>query len=348
MLAGDVRPRRPAARVSRVALAEPGLADQPRRRHLHLPRPGRELRDRHVGAAVRRDGGAQRGELRGVQHRVGEERPGAAAVRVRRVEHHALTPAQPQHRVADRAERGRLPLGHAQRPGQFGVAHRPGPRPAGQPERHRQHHVPPAGVLLEGAGPVAEPALGRGQVRHLPGLAVVHPDRGDRLGDLLAVGAHVLDRRRPGPARDAGQAFQPGQPVAHAAGHEAVPVLPGGHGHPGPAQRLRLGPHPRRGHLDHRAGETAVRDHQVAAAAQDEQRLTGVIGRPHRRHQVRLAAGRHELPGRPAEAERGQAGQQHLLPRGCHRLSCPPRRAGTPATGRPAEFRAAGRRRAPG
>src|SRR5207342_2462544 len=84
-------------------------------------------------------------------------------------------------------------------------------------------------AALEGARAVPEPAVGAGQVGHGATLAVIHPDRDDPLGDLLAVGTDVLDGRRPGEAGDPRQAFQAGQLLAHAGGYHRDPVLATGH-----------------------------------------------------------------------------------------------------------------------
>ena len=176
-------------------------------------------------------------ELGPGQDRVGEERPGAAGVRIAGVEHHALARPQLQHRGAGFAERHPLARRDAEFGGQLGIADAAGPRAGGEPEGDGQHDEPPGGRagrerrLLEEAGPVTEAARRRRELSDPAVLAVVDAHAGDRVGHFLAVGADVLDRGGAGQPRDPGQAFQPGQPLGHAPRDHVVPVLPGRDGH---------------------------------------------------------------------------------------------------------------------
>src|ERR1039457_502867 len=319
------------ALLGRVALPETGLLDEPRRGNLHVSRIGGGARDAGIGAAARSGGRLQRGELPGVQDRVDEERARAPGVRIARVEHHTLSPAQRQHRGADLPERRLLALGHAKPLRQFPVAHWPGQRVKVKPKNHIQHNEPPrvlpqpasrrdlASAALEGAGPVAEPAVPPGQLDHLAAGPVVRMDQGDGLGDLLAVGADVLDGRGPGQARDAGQALQPGQPPGHAGGHHRVPVLPRRHSHRHPAARDGVLPaDPLGGHVDHRAGEAVVGDHQIASAAEDQQRPGSLVGGADLGDDLLVGPGLDDPAGRPAQPDRGELRESYLLTDLCH------------------------------
>jgi len=114
------------------------------------------------------------------------------------------------------------------------------------------------------------------------------------LGDLLAVGADVLDRGGAGEPGDAGQALQAGQPLGHAPGHHGVPVLSGRRGqHARPAVTADAA----RRDLDHGAVEALVGDDQVAAAAEDQQRLAGRVRGPDRADELVLGAGPDEAAG---------------------------------------------------
>ena len=174
-------------------------------------------------------------------------------------------------------------------------------------------------AALEGAGPVPETAVGAGQVGHGAALTVIYPHRDDPLGDLLAVGADVLDGRRPGPAGDPRQAFHARQPLANAAGHHRIPVLtrrqrqlnraPAGRGGPPgrPRRPAMRRPTPTRGDAHHGAGEALVGDDEVAAPAEHEQRLTALIGGADPGDDLRLGGRLDQPAGGTAEAQRGVA-----------------------------------------
>ena len=200
-----------------VALAEAGVLDQPGGRHLDVPVRGREVR--HADVRVTPPHGlpgpaCDGGELVRGEDRVGEERPGAAGIRISGIEHHALARAQLQHGRTGLAEGHPVAGGNAELGGELGIADGSGLGAGlgtgGEPERDRQHDEPPGGGAgrkrraLEETGPVAEPAR-RG--RHLGDaalLAIVDAHAGDRVGYFLAVGADVLDRG------GAGQTGNPG------------------------------------------------------------------------------------------------------------------------------------------
>jgi hypothetical protein len=298
VLGGD-----PGAVARVVALAEPGLLDQPGRGHLDQAVTSLEAGHPGAGPASGPGGRLHRGQRGGVEHRVDEERADAAGVGVGGVDHHALALPELDDRLPGLGAFHLAAGRHAEGRGQLGVADRGGQHLDRQVERHAQHDEPVGPA--EPAGPVAETAP---LIRHLadiPGHPVVDPHQGDGLGDLLAVGADVLDRGGAGQPGDAGQALKAGQPLGHAPGHHRVPVLAGRHGeHARPAVPADAA----RGDLDHGAVEPLVGDHQVAAAAEDQHRLAGRVGGPHRLDELLLGAGPGEAAGGPAEADRGVIG----------------------------------------
>ena len=110
------------------------------------------------------------------------------------------------------------------------------------------------------------------------GAAVQARTQRDGLGDLLAVGADVLDRRGTHAAGDARERLEPGVPLVDREPHHVVPVDAGLD-----LQRV-LGQwrdgDPAGGDLEHGAVEALVGHHEVAAPAQDQQRLAVGCQRP--------------------------------------------------------------------
>src|SRR5690606_3127098 len=262
VLGGDAR------RADGVALAEAGAVDQPGGGRLDPAPVLRVARERDVRAEPLGDAALQLGELARVENGVGEERPGAAGVGVGRVEDHALAAPQVEDRVARLLQRHPVARPDAELLRQLRV--RDGLRLLGLVQRVRdvQDDVPV--VALEDAVPVGEAAVVRAERDDGAGLPVVRADLDDRLADVLAVGADVLDRGRADAPGDAGQALDAGQAVGDAAGDEGVPVLTG------------LDPDEDRvvlrgdafgaagADVDDGAGEPVVGHHQVAAAAEHE------------------------------------------------------------------------------
>lgn len=272
-----------------VALLETGRADEPRRRDLDAALIGLPVRRFATGALNHLV------EVRRTEDRVGEERTRAPRVVVAGVQDHALAPPQRQHRVTDQVQR--RPLAHldAEPLRQLRVGDRPGLRALLEPEVHAEHQVP-VGVL-EDAVAVGEPAFGRGPVADLVGLAVPHLHRRDGLRDLLAVRAHVLDRRRTGRTGNAAQALHAREAVRHGPRHELVPHMPGLHPHQAladPLDALAAQQH-------HRALEPRVADDHVRAAAQHQRRPGR---RADRRDGLRPVAGLDQLAGRTSYPQR--------------------------------------------
>ena len=176
-----------------------------------------------------------------------------------------------------------------------------------QGEAHPQHHEP-VGVLLEAAVAVGEAALLVGERDGLAGAAVVGDDLGDRGGDLLAVRAHVLDRGGARRAGDAGQALHTGQSGLDRTGDRVGPVLARGEREVRAVEREAAG-----GDAQGRAVEALVADDEVAAAADDQQRGPGLVGRADRRDDLVVGGGRDEAGCRAAEAEGGQRGEGRVV-----------------------------------
>ena len=109
------------------------------------------------------------------------------------------------------AERHPRPHRHPELRGEVGVAHRLRHGARDQLEHHVDDDVPVGG--LEHRVPVGEPAVERGHRAHPLLAPVPHAHPRDGLRDLLAVGADVLHRRRPGRPRDAGQRLDARPPL---------------------------------------------------------------------------------------------------------------------------------------
>ena len=178
----------------------------------------------------------------------------------------------------------------------------------------------PLGVGLEPRGAVAEAAVGvRERARALE-HADPDPHLRDGLRDLLAVGADVLDRGGADQAGDAGERLDADPLALHGPRHEVLPALPRRHrDHGASAGRvvaLDVGPHSAGGDLDDGAVEAVVRDHDVAPAAEHEDRpLDGA----HRLDQLRLRGRAHPRAGRPAQSQRRVLGEQLCHLRGHER-----------------------------
>ena len=236
-----------------------------------------EVLTRPSSARPPRRGLRQGSRLVGGEHRVGEERAGAPGVVVLGVQHHALAAAQLEHGSAYVGRRHPLADLDAEAAGQLGVADRCAQPGVLEGERHGQHDVPVG--PLEHAVAVAEAALRRAQQDDVVGAAVQGADPADGLGDLLAVGADVLDRGGADAAGDAGERLEPGVPlVDRVAATTWSQSTPASTCSACSAQR-RHGD-PAGGDLEHGAVEALVGHHQVAAAAQDQQRLGSRCRRP--------------------------------------------------------------------
>ena len=206
-------------------------------------------------------------------------------------------------RPAARGRRAR----HAERPRQLGVADRaPTRRPAGRRKLTREHD-PAARVALEARSSGRRSRSPRRAERRRPRRCAGRARaRGDRLGDLLAVGADVLDRRGADRARDAGQALD-----ARAARRPTQRATSASHG--SPAATATTSPSSldaARQHAHDGAGEALVGDDDVAAAGQDEQRLAGGVGARTASTSSSSVRASTTAPGRAAEPQRRQLGER--------------------------------------
>jgi len=120
---------------------------------------------------------------------------------------------------------------------------------------------------VEAAAAVAEGAVGGGEGDELERVKVEGADVGDGVGDLLAVGADVLDGRAADSAGDTGEAFDAADSLLADLEDEAVPVGAGGDGvvdEVACAVGLGRGVD---GDVEDEAVEAAVADEEVAATA---------------------------------------------------------------------------------
>ncbi len=285
--------------VVAVALAEARVLDQPR--GARLDRPVRLLPARGtLGHRLRVDEG------------VGEEGAGAPGVVVLGVEHHALAGPQPEHGLADRPRRRARARLDVERAGELGVAHRGTEVAQGELEGDLEDDEA-TGVPLEPAGAVAEAAVGDGEgaVRRLDAVPAAHG--GDRVGDLLAVGADVLHRGGADRAGDAGERLDAHPALLDRPGDQVVPDLAGGDRDEGaaagvPGHRHAAGRDPHDG-----AVEALVGDDEVAAAGDEQDRRAGLVAGADGVDE--LVGGRRLHPGAggPAETQGGVLGEAGLL-----------------------------------
>ena len=283
---------KPAASISQPAesLSSPGAPDgKPR----HLGRVGDHAEDRRpLGDPLR---------LGRRHHRVDEEAAHTATVLVSRLDHHRLRAPERQHRLAHPSQIGR-PAALSYRPRQLRIAER---RLAPRHEAEgRREHREAVRMAAEPAVPVAEGALARREGALLQGLPIEHPDRVEHVGDLLAVGADVLDRRGAHRARNAGEALEPGQALLHGGLDQPVPRLAGAGGEQdGAVRRPELAP--AQTEPKHQAVDTGVRHDHVRAAPEDRHR-DALRRRPAQRgHRVLRALGLEQPAGRTAQSESG-------------------------------------------
>ena len=223
------------------ALAVAGRLDQPRGGQLHL------VVDRPVRAAV--------GHVGRIDERVDEERADAPGVVIGRVEQHALAAPQLQHDLAHLRGRRRLARFDAQPARELEVADGRRVRACGVSRKVTSSDDVAVGVL-ERARPEAEADPLRRPRLDGAARAVEHGQRGDHVGDLAAVRADVLHRRRAGQARDAGHRRESRPAVAHGRRDQVVPA----HAGLRPSPRRRSSVDPARADEHDDAGPALVRD----------------------------------------------------------------------------------------
>src|SRR5699024_8696794 len=139
-----------------------------------------------------------------------------------------------------------------------------------EPERDGADHKATRRAF-EDATAVVEAALLPGHGPSGGGVPVVDVDGDDGVGNLLAVGTHVLDGNRSNAAGDAGQRLDAGPTAVDGEGDQSVPVLPRlrGHDH---RRVVVVGAYVEAtgGDPDHSRRDALVGHHEIAPAAQDE------------------------------------------------------------------------------
>ena len=186
-----------------------------------------------------------------------------------------------EHRLADVGERRARARLDAEGAGQLGVRDRRAERARAELEGDVEDDVP-ARVGLEPRGAVAEAAVGGGEGADAA-RAARSQTRTEAMvcGDLLAVGADVLDRGGADRAGDAGRAprRRPSRARRRAATRSSqlspAATVTSTPPHDGPSSSTSA--RRRGGDLDDGAGEAGVGDHQVAAAAEHQDRLAGGV-----------------------------------------------------------------------
>src|SRR5689334_12124161 len=111
---------RNADRAAAVPSRESACFHQPSGAHLDLTSFGGPMRRRAAESRY------ERFVLRHLEHRIEEERPDAATVRIIWIEDHALAAAQRQHGVPYERQRGLLPQREVEGLGELGVPDRCG------------------------------------------------------------------------------------------------------------------------------------------------------------------------------------------------------------------------------
>src|SRR5699024_7530121 len=184
---------------------------------------------------------------------------------------------------------------------------------------------------------IREAAVGGEEGAHGALLPVPGAHPGDGGGDLLAVGADVLDGCGADGSGDPREGLDPDHLARDGVTHRAVPVhagevlddgtaaggvqrgelgrvdgdavrLPGGADLAGGVQQRRLLRVPQQ---HDRPAEGGVGGDEVGPAAQHEQRLAGVVRRGHGLDDLVGGAGLDELLDLAADAQRGQVGEPH-------------------------------------
>src|SRR5674476_181153 len=248
----------------------------------------------------------------GGHDRVGEERAAAPRVVVRGVEDHPPLTALVQHGRTCNLKRHALPHLDVERARQICIGDGRGQRCQPELEHHVEDDI--AGLRLEERVAIGEPAVGivEGVDRLL--ATVPDPNLRDGLGDLLAVGADVLDRGCACAARDAGERLDAGPPLGDSPDDHVVPDLTSSNADRRDAMRIGgLDGDPSRRDADHGTSEAIVGDDQVRAAADDQQRLVGVVNRANCVNQLVGGLDRDQALCRATYSHGGQARQPDVM-----------------------------------
>jgi hypothetical protein len=189
---------------------------------------------------------------------------------------------------------------------------------------HLKHHEPV--VASEPAGSVPKAAFGVRKRLYSACRTVVGANRPDRLGDLLAISADVLHRRRTDGTRNSGQRLDTHPAFSHRQRDDVVPRLAGGGRHQdtttcgeivrGAAGVVDLDTANTYAH--DRSVEALVCDDDVGPTAQDEHGLVPVIAVADRVDQLAGRRGVDEPSGRATETQRRQLSETYVLPEKHH------------------------------
>ena len=157
---------------------------------------------------------------------------------------------------------------------------------------------------VEDAGPIGETAFGVLQRDDRVRLRVVSRDLFDRFRNLLPLGADVLHRRAADRSRNAAQIFNAGAVVGNGGGDEAVPFFARADVELDVVLPIVAVVDARNVDADDESLKTFVCNHEIAAAAQDEERQFARSGPGDRLAQSVFMVDLGEVASRTADAER--------------------------------------------
>jgi hypothetical protein len=170
---------------------------------------------------------------------------------------------------------------------------------------------------VETAAAVAEGAVSGGEGYEggsFGGVEVEGADVGDGVGDLLAVGADVLDGGSADQSGDTGEALDAGDSLLADGEDEGVPVVAGGDGVlDGVGGGGGDGGGAGEGDVEDDAVEAGVGDEEIAAAAEDECGQVVLVGEFDGFDESGFSGDFAEVTGGPADAEGGVRGQRDGL-----------------------------------
>ena len=144
-------------------------------------------------------------------------------------------------------------------------------------------------------------------------LAVENAHRGNRLRDLLPVGADVLDGTAADHAWNPGQALDAAETLVAGNADEVIPVEARGNVVNGEVLRVLDARLACQGDLHNHTRKAVVRDNEIGTSAQREQRNLAKLGEANGLQQLRLGGRAKEETGRAADLERGERREGHLL-----------------------------------
>jgi hypothetical protein len=260
-----------------VPFREPRAFDEPPCGDFEEPSVGCESGER-LSRAKKASAGStphERLELGESEGRVHEERSRADRVRILRIEEHPLASAKSEDGAPYGSTRRRLPLAHAERSRQLGVAD--GGALASHVELERGADDDVATVPSKQARPVAERAVFGFEVDEGGRRAVERAHAHERLAHFLPICTDVLDGGRSDESWDAREALDSAPSLVDRTCHEGVPALTRGD----LERHASVVPNaldPTRGDAQDETRKPVVRNDDVAAPSEDEHLLPGVLG----------------------------------------------------------------------